>query len=351
MDAWLAGIAYHLPEHVLTNAQLGGEHPEWEMEKLGPRIGIASRHVASPGECASDLAFHAANHLLDGLGIRRADVDFLLFCTQSPDYLLPTTACLLQDRLGLSTSCGALDYNLGCSGYPYGLALAKGLVAGGVVRNVLLLTGETYSRLLHPDDRSVRPIFGDGASASWITAAPGGARIGACSFGTDGAGAGSLIVREGGSRGEPRRPRGARHEQGGGDLFMDGMELIRFCLKRVPEVVEQNLRAAGLSTEDVDRFVLHQANSLMTGRLRSKLGLDLARAPDYVEAVGNTVSATIPIVLCEASAPFRPGERVMLVGFGVGLSWAACLLDWQRPTMVGRAPTPPSPESPPAPLA
>ena len=256
-------------------------------------------------------------------------------CTQSPDYFLPTTACILQDRLGLGTGCAALDFNQGCSGYVYGLALAKGMIAGGVARTVLLVTAETYSKFIHPRDRSVRMLFGDGASATLVTAeGRGGARVGALSLGTDGSGYRNLIVPAGGARtplcaatrvetadenGSVRTPE---------HLFMDGPELFAFTLKRVPEVVRATLAAAGTELGDVDWFVFHQANAFMNEHLRAKLKIPKAKAVSYLADVGNTVSSTIPLALCDAGRGFADGDRVMLVGFGVGYSWGAAMLDW-----------------------
>jgi 3-oxoacyl-[acyl-carrier-protein] synthase-3 len=270
------------------------------------------------------------------MGLDRSSVDVLLFCTQSPDYLLPTTACILQDRLGLPTSCAALDFNQGCSGYVYGLYLAKGLVASGMAKNVLLVTAETYSKFIHPRDRSVRVLFGDGASATLVNGDAAGARIGACTLGTDGSGYQNLIVPAGGSR----RPlaadtRDEAEDENGSvrsaeNLFMDGQELFLFTLKRVPEVVNATLERDGAGLDDVRWFVFHQANAFMNDHLRSKLRIPRERAPLCVEECGNTVSSTIPLTLLSAGSRFAPGEKVMLVGFGVGYSWGASMLDWGR---------------------
>jgi len=333
-DAYIAGIAYHLPEQVVTNAALQVEQPDWDMTRLESKVGIRQRHIAAPDEAASDLGVAAANKLLDGMRIDRASIDVLLFCTQSPDYFLPTTACILQDRLGLPTTCAALDFNQGCSGYVYGLWLSRALVASGSARNVLLVTAETYSKFIHPQDRSVRVLFGDGASATLVTSTPGGARIGATILGTDGSGYGNLIVPAGGSR----TPLGTAtavettDENGSvrtpANLFMNGQELFLFTLKRIPDLVRRTLDAAGLAADDVRWYVFHQANTFMNDHLRTKLKIPKERAPLFMESCGNTVSSTIPIVLHEGSGDFAPGDPVMLVGFGVGYSWGACVLEW-----------------------
>lgn len=334
MEAYVAGIAYHLPEGVVTNEDLQAENPSWEMSRLESKVGIKARHIAAPGECASDLGLAAAEKLLSGMEVDRASIDCLLFCTQSPDYFLPTTACILQDQLGLPTTCAALDFNQGCSGYVYGLYLAKALVSSGMARNALLITAETYSKFIHPRDRSVRVLFGDGASATLINSNPAGARIGACSLGTDGSGYQNLIVPAGASRRsaclETRRE--VEDENGSvrtqENLFMDGQELFLFTLKRVPEVVRAILDSSGAALDDVQWFVFHQANAFMNDHLRTKLRIPKEKAPLFMENCGNTVSSTIPVTLREAAHDFRPGDKVMLVGFGVGYSWGACMLEW-----------------------
>lgn len=334
MAAYISGITFHVPETVVSNTALQAENPDWDMARIEEKVGIRARHIASPGETASDLAYEAADKLLNGIGIDRSSIDALLLCTQSPDHYLPTTACVLQHRLGLPTSCAALDFNQGCSGYVYGLYLAKGLVASGMARNVLLVTAETYSKYINPRDRTVRVLFGDGAAATLITAEPGGAQIGAFTLGTDGSGARNLIVPAGGARIPVCAATKVQVADDSGairtdeNLFMDGQELFTFTLKRVPEVVKATLAKSGAAMDDVNWFVFHQANQFMNDHLRSKLKIPAERAPVCLERYGNTVSSTIPITLCDVSVRFNPADSVMLVGFGVGYSWGACMLEW-----------------------
>lgn len=332
-DAYISALAYHLPEQIEPNASIAAENPDWDVAKLGAKTGIESRHIAAPGETAGDLGFLAARRLLDSGVVDPSAVDALLLCTQSPDYFLPTTACLLQARLGLGTDCAALDFNQGCSGFIYGLWLAHALVASGGARNVLLITAETYSKYVHPRDRSVRLLFGDGAAATLITS-EGGARIGPTVLGTDGTGAAHLIVPAGAARlpassitreevtDESGSTRTAEH------LFMDGAELFNFVMQRIPPLVNATLQRAGLTADAVDWYVFHQANAFMNERLRSKLRLPPERVPVHVETCANTVSSTIPITLHAVAERIRPGDRVMAVGFGVGYSWGAVLLEW-----------------------
>lgn len=332
-DTFVSAISYALPERVVANDELQRENADWDMPRIAEKVGIASRHIAAPDETSADLAYAAGRKLLDGAGIDSASIDCLIFCTQTPDYVLPTTACLLQHRLGLGTHVAAFDFNQGCSGYIYGLAIAKGFLAAGLARNVLLLTGETYSKLIHPRDRTVRVLFGDAGSATLLTA-EGGARVGAITLGTDGSGAENLIVPAGGFR----RPRGGGTADEVTDdigctrtpehLFMNGQAITTFALQRVPALIDSTLAQAGVAQGDVDRFVFHQANAFMNGRLRTRLKLPAEKVPNFIEGVGNTVVNTIPIVLREAGQEFAPGERVLVVGFGVGYSWGAALLEW-----------------------
>jgi 3-oxoacyl-[acyl-carrier-protein] synthase-3 len=336
--AAVRAIEYHLPEGVLTNDELAGAFTGWTPEKIADKTGIVQRHIAAPQECASDLAVAAARKLFAGGACRPDEVDFLLLCTQSPDYFLPTTACILQDRLGLPTSAGALDYNLGCSGFVYGLSMAKGLVETGQAANVLLVTAETYSKFLHPADRSVRPLFGDAAAATLVQGRhgrpPSGLPwIGPFVFGTDGKGMENLIVPAGGMR-QPAQGRRAPGEDATAPvrspdyLYMNGPEIFTFALRAVPQAVQALLARAKRTIDAVDLFVFHQANRFMLEALRDKLKIPPEKFVVAMSHVGNTVSSTIPIALKEAHGRqlLPPGKLVLLVGFGVGYSWAATLI-------------------------
>lgn len=335
MKAGIGGIAYYLPEKELDNASLAAENPEWTMEKIQEKTGIRCRRIAGAEECASDLGVAACHKLFEQGACKPEEIDFLLLCTQSPDYFLPTTACLMQERLGLPTHAGALDFNLGCSGYIYGLGLAKGLIETGQARNVLLVTAETYSKHIHPGDRSVRTLFGDAAAATILRAGEGEG-IGPFVYGTDGKGAANLMVPSGGLR-RPRSPESAvahTDDQGNtrsaDNLFMDGPEIFTFTLKAVPALVAATLEKAGAAMDDIDFFVFHQANQYMLESLRRKIRIPKEKFLSSFEHCGNTVSSTIPIVLHDMAEKgvVRPGHRVLLVGFGVGYSWGATIVTW-----------------------
>lgn len=341
MQAALKAIEYYLPERVLTNSQLVAEFPEWTLGKIEEKTGIVERHIAAEEECASDLGVAAAQTLFARGVCQPSEIDYLLLCTQTPDYFLPTTACIIQNRLGIPTNAGALDFNLGCSGFVYGLGLAKGLIETGQARNVLLITAETYSRFIHPGDKSVRTIFGDAGAATLVQGvAPHATRLdpwlGPFVFGTDGSGADNLIVHRGAMRhrdliGDEE----AKLDEYGNwrtadNLYMNGSEIFTFTLRVVPQAVKQLLSKTGKRLEEIDLFVFHQANQYMLAHLRKKLEIPEEKFYIAMRHCGNTVSASIPIALNHALAAgkLQPGHQVMLVGFGVGYSWGATLFRW-----------------------
>jgi 3-oxoacyl-[acyl-carrier-protein] synthase-3 len=245
---------------------------------------------------------------------------------QTPDYPLPTTACLVQDRLGLPCSVGALDFNLGCSGFVYGLSLADGLIRSGAARRILFITAETYSKYIHPTDRSLRTIFGDGAAATLIDAAAEPS-LGSFVFGTDGRGANTLMVTEGGARPPELALQPCKRRRWPSSLYMDGPELVKFTLDVVPPLVGNVLAKASWTRDDVDMYLVHQATTFMLDHLRIKMNWTQEQMPLAMEEYGNTVSSTLPILAHDLRCSGRlvPGKRTLLIGFGVGLSWAGCV--------------------------
>jgi 3-oxoacyl-[acyl-carrier-protein] synthase-3 len=329
MKAYIKDIAYYLPQEVLTNEQIAREFPEWSGEKVANKVGITERHIAAADETATDMAYQAAEQLF-AQGVDRTSIDFVLLCTQSGDYFLPSSACILQDRLGLSKNCGAFDFNLGCSGYEYGLAVAKGLIVAGIAQNILLLTAETYTKYIHPQDKGNMTIFGDGASATLVST-EGFAEIGEVVLGTDGSGAENLIVRSLGARNKALMNDAQSDEDGnimsGDHLYMHGGNVFNFTADVVPDMVDKLLKKSGLMQEEVDLWVFHQANKYMINYLRKLLDIDKDKFYIFMEKVGNTVSSTIPIALCEARKEDRLHGHVLLAGFGVGLSWGGVMLN------------------------
>ena len=324
--AAIGPIEVFLPERVETNEDLAREHPEWAMDLIGRKTGIDRRHLAAPDETASDLGVEASGQLLDKHNIDPRSIDFLLLCTQTPDYPLPTTACLMQQRLGLPTSIGALDFNLGCSGFVYGLSLADGLIQSGAASRVLLVTAETYSKYIHPDDRSIRPIFGDAAAATLIEAAEQ-PTLGSFVFGTDGGEANTLIVDRGGARPPEAalKPSGRRRWKS--PLYMDGPGLLKYTAESVPALFDDVLGRGEITKDDLDYVLIHQATKKMLDQLRELIEMDEATWPMAMADYGNTVSSTLPILIRDLRRDGRlpPGTRSMLLGFGVGYSAAGCI--------------------------
>ena len=332
MGAYIKAISYYLPERVVTNEDLVKEFPEWDVEKVYNKVGVKERHLAAESETAGDLAEKAALKLFEEYQVSPSDIDFLLLCTQSPDYRLPSTACILQDRLGIPTSAGAFDYDLGCSGCIYGMAVAKGLIAAGLASNVLLLTAETYAKYLHPDDKSNRTIFGDGAAACLISKEKGLAEIGDFVFGTDGSGADNLIVKTRGARFPERTGLTTEDDDGHFNredyLYMNGSAIFNFTLEQVPPMMKQLLEKSGLGKDDIDYYVFHQANKYMLSTIRKVCGIPKDKFHIDMEHTGNTVSSTVLISLkdCLDQGVLRSGMKVMACGFGVGLSYGGTIL-------------------------
>ncbi len=327
--ASIGPVATYLPERIETNEELQAEFPQWDLPLIFEKTGIRERHIAAPDQCASDLGVLAAQRLFERYDIDPSSIDFLLFCTQTPDYPLPTTACLMQDRLGIPTSAGALDFNLGCSGYVYGLAMADGLIRTGSVRRLLLITAETYSKYIHPTDRSLRTIFGDGAAATLIDAGDR-ATLSGFRYGTDGSGADTLMATEGGAR-LPEHAHKPRHrKRWPSNLYMDGPAIITFSVDSIPVLVDQVLTSAGLTAEQIDFYLMHQATLKMMTILLDRLKLDAHQMPIALEDCGNTVSSTLPILIerMRERDELRPGSRNLMVGFGVGWSWSGCV--WEE---------------------
>ena len=334
----IKAISYYLPEKILSNEELVTEFPEWTVEKIASKVGVNNRHVVAENETATDLAVKAAEKLFEeNTNINREEIDFVVLCTQSPDYFLPTSACIIQNQLGLRTDIGAFDFNLGCSGYIYGLAIAKGLISGGIASNVLLLTAETYTRHLHPRDKGNRTIFGDGATAT-IVSNEGWAEIGEFSLGTDGKGAENLIVKTGAMR-NPHKKDDLTFDENGNPLssdylFMNGAKIFTFTQKNVPIVVKETLAKNHKSLDDINLFIFHQANSYMLEFLRNKIKIPQEKFIINMAEIGNTVSNSIPIALADAysqgiissSLRGKEGGNILLCGFGIGYSWGGCML-------------------------
>lgn len=331
MKAYIKHIDYCLPDKILTNQMIADEFPEWTVEKIEKKIGIKERHITVDGETASDLAIKAAEKLFAANDYDRNEVDYLIFVTQSPDYHLPTTACLIQSKLGLSKKITAIDVNLGCSGFVTGLSLAKAIIVSGQAKNVLLLTAETYSKYMHERDKSNRTIFGDGAAATLIST-DGFAEVGEFVIGTDGEGADNLIVKTGGAR-HPQPMNDLKFDDFGNpfssdNLFMDGPAILNYSLDSIPQLVKDVLEKNHLEMDDINLHVYHQANIFLANLERRKLRIPQDRYYCNIEHVGNTVSSTIPIALCLAlkDGTIKDGFNILSVAQGLGYTWGGFVL-------------------------
>jgi 3-oxoacyl-[acyl-carrier-protein] synthase III len=334
--AAIKAVRSFIPENKLTNEDIAEQFGDWHASQILSKTGVAVRGMATADECASDLGVAAAKRLFDEGVCAPDEIDFLIFCTQTPDYFTPTTACLMQDRLGLRTTCGAVDINQGCSGYIYGLALAKSLVEAGTAQTVLLVTADTYMKYINRRDRSLLTLFGDGAAATLITTVESESElIGPFVLGTDGSGANRIIVKAGGMRCPPTAETAIEKEDGSGNwrsdqnLYMDGGDVFSFALRTVPPTMQQLLEKANLTIDQIDFMIPHQPNKFVLERLRAKLKFPAEKFWIGMENSGNTVSATIPIALEGAinQGRVKSGDRVALVGFGVGYSWGATLIE------------------------
>jgi 3-oxoacyl-[acyl-carrier-protein] synthase III len=331
----LAGMWAAVPAAAGTVDDLAGRFGEAESRKIAQNTGVAERRLAGSTLCASDLCCEAGRNLLSDLGWDAASVDSLIFVSQTPDYALPATACCLQERLGLTSSCAAFDVSLGCSGYMYGLWLAGSLLNSGAARRVLLLVGDTMTRIVSPLDRSTAPLFGDAGTATALESDSGDRRSWTFALGTDGTGREHLIVPAGRLRIPSSEETRKRTEREGGnirsdeDLFMDGAEVFAFTQRVVPKLVHGVLSAAGKATSDIDHVVFHQANEFMLRFLAKKIGLSSDKVALGLKRFGNTTSPSIPLAMVtELEAALRSGPlTVLLAGFGVGWSWGAAVVE------------------------
>ena len=309
----IRGIGTYLPEKTVGNDELI-ERFEWDREFLEVKLGIHQRHIAAEGEGASDMGVAAAEDLFAKCPHhRREDVQLLIVCTQNPDYGLPHTSALVQDRLGLPTTTACFDVGLGCSGFVYGLSIVHSMLETLNLTNALIVTSDPYSKVIDPADRGTSPLFGDGAAATWISRTGAGGQIGLFTFGTDGAGARNLIV-------EP-------DADGVRCLSMNGRAIFEFMLERIPGDLARCAESNGLTTDEIDLFLLHQASAHMLGYVTKRMKLDPARVPIRMQDTGNLVSSSIPFLIARlAGQGDLAGKTTLLSGFGVGLSWASTVV-------------------------
>ena len=339
MNAVIRDVAYVVPADAVSNDDFRVAHPGWDMDRIEKRTGVKRRFRARADETALDLGEKACRLLFSRHTDLAASVDELIFCTESADHRIPPNSCILHGRLGLAEEVLALDVDLGCSGYPYCLAIVRGLISSGVVSNVLLVTADTYSKFMGPEDQSVQVLFGDAGAVTWVAAAETSAGILAVECGTAGALYEKFIIRSGGCRGPSAGDcRSGEEIVGAHDrirrpldkIAMDGPAILAFTGAKIPDHVRGFLGRCGLAVADVDLFVFHQASRMVLDSLTKLLGLRPEQTFSNLENVGNTVSASIPIALSDAMKQGRvqAGGRIVVCGFGVGLSWGSALIRW-----------------------
>ncbi|MEO8523720.1 MAG: ketoacyl-ACP synthase III [Caldimonas sp.] len=315
----IAGVATCVPPTSVSNLDPAlGFDPE-EVRKVVAMAGVRHRRVVDAGVTSADLCFEAADDLLNRLEWPRDSITGLIFVTQSPDYFLPSTSCMLHQWLGLDDGCAAFDMGLGCSGYPYGLYLAAAMLRAGGQQRILMLHGETPSRFVGPTDQATKLLFGDAGSATALETSPHG--TGHFCLHTDGTGHAGLIIRGGAFRDrEPSDPRDL-------SLRMDGAGIFNFTIKRVPPLIQEALALSGLTVDAVDAFLFHQSNRFIMRHLMKKAGLPEARVPMTIENMGNCGGPSVAVTMTQLLPAQRERDlTLMLLGYGVGLSWGAAVV-------------------------
>ena len=332
----LRGISWCVPERFETNEFLVQEFGTWTPEKIFHKTGINKRHIADEGKPASYYHTLVANKFFEEHpDIGRDTIDMLLVCTETRDYIAPATACVIHGLLGLRKTCGAVDYELGCSGYLYGLGIAKGFISAGIARRVLLTTGDVVAKYANKQDKAIRTIFGDGFTATLLEASETD-RVTGFDFGSDGTGFRDIIIEAGGEAMPRTAETGVAYTNRFGNthskenIYMDGRKVLEFSMGEVPGSVDRTLSLAGLKKEDIDLVVFHQASQLLLERVRDVLGVPPEKFVIDMSETGNTVSSTVPIALARAAASGRlkAGMKVLVSGFGVGLSWGTAVIEW-----------------------
>jgi 3-oxoacyl-[acyl-carrier-protein] synthase-3 len=335
MTATIRHISYALPAKTLPNDDLARENPNWDMSTVVERAGVVSRRITASDETALDLSVRACDALIEESGLELASVDAIVYCTQSADYVMPGNAHLLHRHLGLGDRVLAFDYSLACSGYIYGLAFADSFIKSGLASEVLLVTADTYSKHIHPKDRSARVLFGDGAAASYISADEhDGATIAAVDLGSHGLDFEKFYIPAGGMRRRPSEETKLETTDRHGNvrtaehIHMDGLGVWAWVNSTVPAHVTGFLAGQSLTPADIDLYVFHQASKMTLDSVAKALEIPSDKMYVEMSEVGNLVSSSIPVALRMALDQGRagPGDRVLLCGFGVGFSYGSALV-------------------------
>ena len=334
MSAYIHSIEYYLPNQTLTNAELGARYPHWNIEKTAQRAGIQTRHISAEGETAFDLAKKACDQLFAKNPEMKSKIDGILFCTQSPDFIMPSNSHLMHAYLGLSDRVLAFDFNLACSGFLYGLAMANSFIQSGLAQNILLITADTYSKYIHPEDRSARVLFGDGAAVTLISNREGELSFLDFELLSHGKESGKFCIPAGGLRTPKSAETSVTKTDAAGNvrslenIHMDGMAVWSFINSAVPKQIKGMLAKHELSNEKIDQFIFHQASKMTLDSLMKVLGIQPSQAFSNLLEIGNTVSASIPILLKDATdqGVVKRGDLLLVSGFGVGLSYGSALV-------------------------
>lgn len=328
--AYIKAITYYQPSKVVSNEELIASFDEEVNSQVVKTMGVESRAWAKEDETSADLAVAAAQKLFEEHNIAPKDIDFLIFCSQGMDYFMPSTSCIIQDKLGIPTTAGAFGFDLGCSGFVYGLAIANSFVDSGLASNVLLLTADTIHRYIHPQDKN-QFLFGDAASATLISK-DGMARIGKFELGTDGQGADSIIIKNGSWRNKNITDNAWSDENSNLHrddwFFMDGEKVFNFTIERIPTLIAETLKKNDMTKDDIHYYVFHQPNKFMLNTLRKLNGIPKDKFFVDLTDTGNTTSSTVPIGIVKSlsNGSITSGSNVMVTGFGVGYSWAGTVL-------------------------
>ena len=331
----IRAVAACVPKRVMRNEDLTDLMSPEEIGKTIAHIGIRERRYADDDVCASDLCQRAAEQLLDDYPIAKADIGALIFVSQTPDYHQPATSPLLQHKLGLPTSTLCLDVNLACSGFVYGLSMAYAYASTDGIDNVLLLVGETMSKTVSQHDKVSTPLFGDAGTATLIS--KGDFPESVFSLHSDGSGSDVIKMAYGGYRhpscqkGFEELTDGDGNVRTGEQFFMDGMDVFNFGMRVEPRDIKDLLKACGMTIDDVDLLIYHQANRFMTDFFSKRLKISLAKTPYCLDRYGNTSSASIPLtIVSELKDNYPNRQRVIVSGFGAGLSWASAMIDLRQ---------------------
>lgn len=335
MSTKIREIEYALPDFILTNEMLAKENPNWDMDKVYKKSGVLKRHIAGAGETALDLSTKACDKLFSNNRLNKEDIDGIIYCTQSPDYIMPSNSFLLHKHMGLPNEVFVYDFNHACTGFIYGLAMAHAFISSGISENILLVTADTYSKYINKRDRSARVLFGDGAAVTIIEKSEKTGGVIDIELASSGNNFDAFYIPAGGQK----LPRSAETEKeisdsrgnirSKNDICMDGMRVWAFINSVVPSQITTLIERNGLQISDVDLFVFHQASLMTLESIIKILGLEPGKVFVNIKNIGNTVSASIPIALKDAldHGKIKKGSKILLSGFGVGMAYGSILIE------------------------